>query len=159
MFWDRQTTSDTAVSQTKGRLIRIFHLPISETLYHMWKQFFFISEPAWQSKKLLLSLILSFGNPTRHSKHHWLRITQLNKVRILLSCNFRSSDVCWQNSFKSCFDILNFNLIYKTVGEKGNVLNWLYLMVIQLKKIFHLSLVIVKKKKKISLRGINILPC
>lgn len=66
----------TLLSAKHRRLIRIFHLPISETLYHMWKQFFFISEPAWQSKKLLLSLILSFGQPSRTSKHRVLRITQ-----------------------------------------------------------------------------------
>lgn len=101
----------TLLSAKHGRLIRVFHLPVSETLYHMWKQFFFISEPAWQSKTLLLSLILSFGKPSRTSKHYVLRITQSNKVRILLSCNFRSSDVYWQNSFRSCFDILNFNLL------------------------------------------------
>lgn len=101
----------TLLSAKRRRLMRIFRLPISETLHHMWKQFFFISEPAWQSKKLLLFLILSFGQPFRTSKHHVLRITQSNKVRILLSCNFRSSDVCWQNSFRSCFDILNFNLL------------------------------------------------
>ena len=35
-----------ALISARGVRMRIFRLPISETLHHMWKQFFFISEPA-----------------------------------------------------------------------------------------------------------------